>query len=69
MTTRTSRTNVGLLSVLATNDRVEARDFTGSRCAGSVELTAPELGVLWINTDNGERKALDVYEYEIRREI
>lgn len=44
---------------------MEARDENGFRWAGTVDATAADLGVLWIRNDFGERKVLDVYDFEI----
>jgi hypothetical protein len=65
MSERTPRTAIGLLSVLAEDDRVEVRDDQGCRWTGVVDVSAPELGVVWIFTDKGERKAVDVYDFTI----
>jgi hypothetical protein len=65
MPERKPRTAIGLLSVLAEDDRVEVRDDQGFRWTGVVDVSAPELGVVWIFTDNGERKAVDIYDFTI----
>ncbi|MFF1831482.1 hypothetical protein [Paenarthrobacter sp. NPDC058040] len=66
MKNRRALTDEALLSVLAQDDRVEVCDEQGNCWAGQVDIVAPDLGVLWILTDSGERKAVDVYDYSIR---
>lgn len=66
MTASKPRTHAGLLSVLVIDDQVVAYDVDGLRWAGTVELMAPSLGVIWIRTDKGERKALDIHDFDIR---
>ncbi|MFE5837470.1 hypothetical protein [Arthrobacter sp. NPDC056493] len=66
MTSSDTKTHVGLLSVLTPGDCVEAHSDEGLRWAGNVELVAPSLGMVWIQTDKGERKALDIYDFEIQ---
>jgi hypothetical protein len=60
-----ARTESGILMSLGAGDLVVAHDERGFESQGSVELTAPEIGVLWIRTNSGERKLLDVQEHAI----
>jgi hypothetical protein len=65
MPKRTTLTDVDLLSVLVENDPVQVCDEQGNRLDGKVDVSAPDLGVVWIFTDKGERKAVDVYDFAI----
>ncbi|WP_104062346.1 hypothetical protein [Arthrobacter sp. 4R501] len=61
-------TEIELLTTLVEGDRVEAFDQRGiGHWRGTVEASAPHLGVAWIRTDTRERKMLDVREHSIRR--
>lgn len=51
--------------LLAPGDLVMADDQQGGRWQGCVDETAHELGIVWILTDRGERKLLDVEEHTI----
>jgi hypothetical protein len=56
----------GFLFSQGQGDRLLAQDAYGARWLGIVETTAPEQGILWIRTDIGERKLLDIQEHKIR---
>lgn len=46
---------------LASGDRIAVKDHeTGAFCLGQVDMTFPEHGFVWIITDLGERKLLDI---------
>lgn len=56
-----------VLSSLAPGQRVTARDATTNVCwQGTVDMTAAEQGLVWIHTDCGERKLIDVQEYTLQ---
>ena len=48
-------------------DFVEAWDNDGVRWHGTIDLIDQDIGVLWIHTQLGERKLLDIHEHTIRR--
>ena len=50
---------------LEPGNRIEAWDKTGTRWQGTVDMADPDLGVIWIHTDVGERKLLDFHEHTI----
>jgi hypothetical protein len=53
---------------LARGDRIAARDHeTGALCCGRVDMTFPEHGFVWVITDVGERKLLDIGVHTIWR--
>lgn len=64
MENRIPRTDPSLAR-LAPSDQVKIRDGRGVRWAGTVDVVAADLGVIWIYTAIGERQALDVFDYEI----
>ena len=52
---------------LASGDRVEVPDKNGRYyCAGTIEIIAIELGLIWIYDQLGERKILDIREDNVR---
>jgi hypothetical protein len=55
-----------ILLSLSPGDYVGAYDKTGRQWEGTVEMTHPEQGVVWIHTRHGERKLLHVQEQTIR---
>ena len=61
------RTEIEVLFTLAPGDRVEAHGENGRRWQGTVDLMATGLGILWIRTDAGERKIVDIQEHTIRQ--
>lgn len=61
-----SRTEIDVLFFLAPGDQVVARDEAGATWQGKVETTLHEHGILWIQTDIGERKLLDIQEHAIQ---
>ena len=66
MTSCKARTKLGVLAVLTPGDAIQARDDTGQKWTGTVDLVAPLLGIVWMWTDKGERKAFDVHDHEIQ---
>ena len=48
-------------------DYVLNYDHRGVRWKGVVDVTSPELGVLWIRTFTGERKLLDIRHDKVLR--
>ena len=63
-----SQTEVEFLDLLIEGEPVEIFDERNTvQWRGTVEETAPELGVAWIRTDTGERKLLDIKEHSVRR--
>jgi hypothetical protein len=64
-----SRAEKDFLSSLLAGEQVEAFDEEGRHLSGTVETTAPDLGIVWIRTHAGERKLLDVQECSVRRPL
>ncbi len=63
-----SKTDIDVLNSLGVGDPVEAFNERGViHWRGTIETSAPDLGIAWIFTDTGERKLLDIQEYSIRR--
>ena len=58
---------VRLVFSLASGDDVEARDTSGARWGGKVDITHPPKGLVWILTQQGERILLDIHEHTITR--
>lgn len=54
-----------MLFLLAPGTPVEAYGEGGTSWHGTVEDTAPEQGILWIYTDSGERKLLDIQQHTV----
>jgi hypothetical protein len=55
------------LQSLIAGEPVEVFDERGTlKWRGSVEETAPDVGVAWIRTDACERKLLDIREHSVR---
>ncbi len=65
MTLPLSSTQPRLLAVLAPGDRVCVHDGDGREWIGKVELVARALGTVWIHTEAGERKVLDIHDFLI----
>lgn len=55
------------MASLSSGDEVVASNQHGIRWRGTVETAAPSHGLLWIRTDAGERKLVDLPEYSIHR--
>lgn len=56
-----TRCEIEIFLTLASGDRVAVKDHeTGAFCQGAVDMTFPEHGIVWIITDLGERKLLDI---------
>jgi hypothetical protein len=61
------RAEIELFFTLLEGTQVEVFDERGIvRLRGAVETTAPDLGILWIRSDKGERKLLDIKVHRIR---
>jgi hypothetical protein len=60
-----SRTHVETFFSLVPGLHVEVDVEEGTRWRGAVETTAPDLGVLWIRTETGERKLVNIQEHTI----
>jgi hypothetical protein len=59
--------DIDFLCSLSPGDQVEVYDEQGRvMMRGQTEITAPHLGILWIRTDTGERRAIDIHEYLVR---
>ena len=56
-----------LFLALEQGDPIEAWDKTGVRWQGAIDLIDQARGFLWIHTQIGERKLLDIQEHTIRR--
>jgi hypothetical protein len=65
MTSLIAQTELGIMPTLNPGDRVEARNSGGEKWVGTVDVAAPLLGIVWLWTEMGERKAFDVHDYEI----
>lgn len=62
-----SKLEIEYWSSLAAGERIEAYNENGRvYLMGCVETTAPDLGIIWIRTDLGERKLLSVQDDTIR---
>lgn len=62
-----ARSEAEIFLSIGPGDRIEALDSRRSRWEGTVDMAANDNGVLWIHTSGGERKLLDIWEYEIRK--
>jgi hypothetical protein len=57
-----------ILLKLHTGDKAEAKDKgTGQLWRGTVDITAPEQGKLWLFVELGERKLFDIEIHSIGR--
>lgn len=62
-----SKLEIEYWSSLAAGERIEAYNQNGCLyLSGCVETTAPDLVIIWIRTDLGERKLLNVQDDTIR---
>lgn len=62
-----SRFEAEVFLSLAPGDAVVGEDESGLRWQGTVDMTGPEHGVIWVFTDLGERKLLDISEHSVQR--
>lgn len=62
-----SLAQVEIMSSLNTGDEVVASNQRGIRWRGTVEIAVPSQGLLWIQTDAGERRLVDLPEFSIHR--
>ena len=63
-----TRCEIEVFLSLARGDRIAVRDHeTGALWRGCVDLTFPDHGFVWVITDYGERKLLDICVHTIWR--
>jgi hypothetical protein len=63
-----SRDELELLLLLSPGDAIEARDRRNrKRWQGTVDITAPGLGKLWMFAELGERKLIDTESHIVSK--
>lgn len=63
-----SPSDISFLSSLQLGEWVEILDKTNAiNWRGAVQETAPELGVVWVRGETGERRLLDLREHRVQR--